>query len=49
MRRTQAPMSASRIEQGPYDIDTPSYDIETGFYEKAASIQERPRWGLLVP
>ena len=30
-------MGVSRIEQGPYDIETLSYDIETGLYEQLAT------------
>lgn len=48
MRRTQVPMSASRIEQGPYDIDTPSYDIETGLYERLTTIYMSAPGGLMV-
>ena len=44
MTRTCPPMTGKLIEQGPYDIDTPSYDIETGCYETSCShTNVRPR------
>lgn len=37
-------MIGKRIEHGPYDIETPSYDIGTGLYEQTCPrIHERPR------
>lgn len=49
MSRTQAPMSASHIEQGPYDIDAPSYDIETGPYETLAHTGTPQRERIVCP
>lgn len=34
MTRTYPPMTGKLIERGLYDIETPSYDIETGIYER---------------
>ena len=33
MTRTYPPMTGKLIEQGLYDIETPSYDIGTGLYD----------------
>lgn len=34
MAREHPPMTGKLIERGLYDIETPSYDIETGIYER---------------
>lgn len=47
-------MSAFRIEHGPYDIETTSYDIGTGLYERLRAYRIAPEgqsvrslWGAL--
>lgn len=37
MAREHPPMTGKLIEQGPYDIENLSYDIETGCYERLAT------------
>lgn len=37
MTHTCPPMTGKLIEQGLYDIETPSYGIETGLYERLAT------------
>lgn len=41
-------MSVSRIEQGHYDINTPSYDIGTGLYERLTTIYMSAPGGLMI-
>ena len=42
-------MTGKLIEQGPYAIETPSYDIETGLYERLTTAYVSAPEKLCVP
>lgn len=48
MTRTYPPMTGKLIEQGLYDIETPSYDIGTGLYERLTTIYMSAPGGLMI-
>lgn len=41
-------MTGKLIEQGPYDIENPSYEIETGLYERLTTIYMSAPGGLMI-